>query len=75
LQIRRHASTPETISFWNFAVGSAVPQAVFGRPALCLPPVPVTGVAVSRGQERVDAARLMGSIWGLSVRESRQRAA
>jgi hypothetical protein len=48
---------------------------VFGRPALCLPPVPVTGVAVSRGQERVDAARLMGSIWGLSVRESRQRAA
>lgn len=34
LLIARHGYSPETISFWRFAVGAAVLLALFGRPAL-----------------------------------------
>ena len=111
LLIVEHGFSPETISFWRFAVGAAVLLALFGRPSLwsavrpqallvlgagtcmalyvlfwffgiarigaavptlislCLPPVLVTLVAVSRGRERLDlrltlvlAAALVGTV-------------
>ena len=34
LLIVRHGFSPETISFWRFAVGAAVLLVLFGRPAL-----------------------------------------